>query len=231
MGRVVLISDVQAPLGEQLVRRYLAEGYSVAATRSSQGARESALVSENEGFLLTDWNRKSLISTKNVLLAVLNRFDRIDETLVLESPAPERSLLQELSYDAIERAVDSWIKGTLFLIKGVLELYGKGGGLLGLINHVQQEYGTAFPPLEAALRGSFKAAAQALFASNTQKDVYINGFEFYCSQEAQAKEFAEFIFTTMKERGGRTSGRWFRYQPKAGFLSPLLGWKSPGSRK
>ena|SRR3972149_622102 len=70
MGRVVLVSDVQTPLGEELARRYLAEGASVAVTRSNQQSRESPLVSESDGFLLTDWNRRSPISTRNVLLSV-----------------------------------------------------------------------------------------------------------------------------------------------------------------
>ena len=83
MGRVVLVSDVQTPLGEELARRYLAEGASVAVTRSNQEARESPLVSESDGFLLTDWNRRSPISTRNVLLSVANRFGRIDEAVLL----------------------------------------------------------------------------------------------------------------------------------------------------
>jgi NAD(P)-dependent dehydrogenase (short-subunit alcohol dehydrogenase family) len=219
MGRVVFVSDVQTLLGEELVRRYLAEGASVAATRSNQEARESPLVSENDGFLLTDWNRRSVISSRNVLLTVLNRYGRIDEAVIMQAPAVERSLLHETAYELIERAVDAWIKGTLFMIKGVLEAFGRGGGgLLALVHHVPQEAGTDFPPLEAALRGAFKSAAQSLFATNSQAGVRINGFESFSSQ---AREFAEFIVQTMQERGGRTSGKWFRYQPRGGFLAPL----------
>ena len=219
MGRVVFVSDVQTLLGEELVRRYLAEGASVAATRSNLEARESPLVSENDGFLLTDWNRRSPISSRNVLLTVLNRYGRIDEAVILQTPAVERSLLHETAYELIERAVDTWIKGTLFLIKGVLEAFSRsGGGSLALVHHVPQEAGSDFPPLEAALRGSFKSAAQSLFATNSQAGVSINGFESFSTQ---AREFAEFIVQTMQERGGRASGKWFRYQPKTRFLSPL----------
>jgi len=219
MGRIVFVSDVQTPLGEELVRRYLAEGSSVAATRSNLEARESPLVSENDGFLLTDWNRRSPISSRNVLLTVLNRYGRIDEAVILQTPAVERSLLHEAGYELIERAVDTWIKGTLFLIKGVLEAFSRsGGGALALVHHVPQEAGSDFPPLEAALRGAFKSAAQSLFATSSQAGVSINGFESFSTP---AREFAEFIVQTMQERGGRASGKWFRYQPKGRFLSPL----------
>lgn len=219
MARIVFVSDVQTPLGEELVRRYLAAGASVAATRSNQETKESPLVSENDGFLLTDWNRRSPISTRNVMLSVLNRYGRVDEAVILQAPMVERGLLHETPYELIDRAVDVWIKGTLFLIKAMLESFGRsGGGSLVLVHHVPQEAGTDFPPLEAALRGAFKSAAQSLFASNSQAGVRINGFESYSTQ---AREFAEFIVQTMQERGGRSSGKWFRYQPKGGFLSPL----------
>jgi len=109
---VVLITDAQTPLGESLVRVYLARGYSVAATRSNQQTVESPLVSKSEDLLLVDWSRRSPISTRNVLLSALNRYQRIDETVVVLSPSLERGLLHELSYETVERAVDSWIKGT-----------------------------------------------------------------------------------------------------------------------
>ena len=128
MGRVVLISDVQTPLGEELARRYLAEGASVAVTRSNQQSREAPLVSESDGFLLTDWNRRSPISARNVLLAVANRFGRIDEAVVVQWPFVEARLLPETSYESMERAVDAWLKGPLFLVKGLLEVFARNGG-------------------------------------------------------------------------------------------------------
>jgi hypothetical protein len=109
MGRVVLVSDVQTPLGEESARRYLAEGASVAVTRFNQQSRESPLVSESDGFLLTDWNRRSPISTRNVLLSGANRFGRINEAVVLHCPAVEASLLSETSYESIERELCSII--------------------------------------------------------------------------------------------------------------------------
>jgi len=224
MERVVLISDVQTPLGEELARRYLAVGARVAATRSNQDARESPLVSESDGFLLTDWNRRSAISARNVLLAVLNRFGRIDEAVVLGTPAPERRQLHELAFDSIERGVDTWVKGSLFLVKGVLETFGKnGGGRLALVHHALEEAGTALPPLEASLRGAFRAMTQSLLDTHSQPEVFIHGFESFSTQ---ARDYAGFIVETMTERGGRAAGKWFRFQPKGGFLAPLRGWKN-----
>jgi NAD(P)-dependent dehydrogenase (short-subunit alcohol dehydrogenase family) len=219
MNRVALITDAQTPLADQLIRRYLSEGYSVAATRSHQVRIDTPLVAEDEDLLLIEWNRSSPISVKNVLLTALNRFDGIDETLLLFTPELEQKLLQETSAETMDRAVDTWIKGALFLMKAVLELYAqKQGGCLALINHLPQEEGTVLPPLESALRGGFTAAAGAVFASNSQRNVFINGFK---SRTQKIEEFADFIFDTMKNRGTRVSGKWFRFPPRPGILSAL----------
>ena len=219
MNRTVLITDAQTPLADQLIRRYLSEGFSVAATRSHKVRIHTPLISEDEDLLLIEWNRTSPISAKNVLLAALNRFDRIDETLLLFTPELEQKLLQETSAETVDRAVDTWIKGSLFLMKAVLELYTqKQGGCLALVNHLPQEEGTVLPPLEGALRGGFTAAAGAVFASNSQRNVFINGFE---SHSQKIEDLADFIFDTIKTRGTRVSGKWFRFPTRSGFLSAL----------
>jgi NAD(P)-dependent dehydrogenase (short-subunit alcohol dehydrogenase family) len=217
MKRVALITDASTPVGDQLVRRYLSEGYGVAATCSGQARINTPLVSEEEDLLVIEWNRKSPISAKNVLLTALNRFDRIDQTLLLLTPELEQKLLQETATEMIERAVDAWIKGSLFLIKAVLILYGqKQEGSLALINHVPRVATAVPPPLESALRGSFRATAEAIFAGIGQQNVFINGFE---SHSTKIEDLADFIFDTMNGKGIRTTGKWYRFPPRSKILS------------
>jgi NAD(P)-dependent dehydrogenase (short-subunit alcohol dehydrogenase family) len=225
MGRVVLVSDVQTPLGEELARRYLAEGASVAVTRSNQQSRESPLAPA-AGFLLTDWNRRSPISTRNVLLSVVNRFGRIDEAVVLQCPAVEANLLSETTYESIERAVDAWLKGTLFLVKGLLETLAPRGRL-ALVHYAPQrnspllrQAGAVLPPLEAALRGAFKALTQSLMDTGGPKGLPVHGIESFSTP---ARDFADFIVETLSARGDKPSGKWLRFQPRGGLLAPLRG--------
>ena len=220
MGRVVLVSDVQTPLGEELARRYLAEGASVAVTRSNQHSRESPLAPA-AGFLLTDWNRRSPISARNVLLAVANRFGRIDEAVVVQWPFVEAKLLPETSYESMERAVDAWLKGPLFLVKGLLEAFARnGGGRLALVDYAPREAVAGRPPLEAALRGAFKALAQSLMETGGPSGVTVHCFE---SVETLARDFAGFIVETLASRGDKPAGKWLRFQPGRGLLSSLRG--------
>ena len=216
MKRVALITDASTPLGDQLVRRYLSEGYSVAATCSGQARIETPLVSEEEDLLVVEWNRTSPVSAKNVVLSTRNRFDKIDETLLLLTPELERKLLQETATETIDRAVDAWVKGSLFLMKAVLQLYGqKQEGLLALINHQPQATSAVPPALESALRGGFRAAAEAIFAGIGQPNVFINGFD---SHSTKIEELADFIFDTMKTRTVRATGKWHRFPPRSGIL-------------
>lgn len=203
------------------MRRYLSEGYSVAATRSNQRRIDTPLVSEGEELFVIDWNRNSPISAKNVLLAAVNRFDRIDETLLLCTPELEQKLLQETSTETIDRAVDAWIKGSLFLVKAVLELYGqKQGGYLALIDYDPREETAIAPALDSALRGGFTAGAEAMFAGSGQQNVFINGFE---SRTRQVEELADFIFDTMQNRASRATGKWYRFPPRPGIFSAFSG--------
>ena len=221
MKHVALITDASSTLGDQLIRRYLSEGFSVVATCSGGAAIDTPVVSEDEDLLVVEWNRKSPISAKNVLLTGLNRFDRIDQTLLLLTPELEQKLLQETAAETIDRAVDVWIKGSLFMIKTILVLYGqKQEGLLALINHTPQAARTVPPPLESALRGGFRATAEAIFAGVGQPNVFVTGFE---SNSAKIEELADFIFDTMNGRGIRTAGKWHRFPPRSGILSALKG--------
>jgi NAD(P)-dependent dehydrogenase (short-subunit alcohol dehydrogenase family) len=228
MGRIVLVSDVQTPLGEELARRYLAEGASVAVTRSNRQSRESPMVSESDGFLLTDWNRRSPISARNVLLSVTNRFGRLDEAVVLHDPTVKPALIPDTAYETIERAVDSWLKGTLFLVKGLLEILAQtGAGRLALVEYaprgvspLSRQAVASRPPLEAALRGAFRALVQSLLETGGPKGVTVNAFE---SVATLARDFAGFIVETLMARGDKPAGKWLRFQPRSGLLAPLRG--------
>jgi NADP-dependent 3-hydroxy acid dehydrogenase YdfG len=222
MKQVALVTDASTPLGDQLVRRYLSEGFGVIATSSGAATVDTPLVSEEEDLLLVEWNRKSPISAKNVLLTGRNRFDRIDQTLLLLAPELEQKLLQETAAETIDRAVDDWIKGSLYMIRVILRLYAeKQEGLLALINHMPQAARAVPPPLESALRGGFRATAEAIFAGVGQQNVFITGFE---STSTKIEELADFIFDTMNGKGIRIAGKWHRFPPRSGILSAL----SPG---
>jgi NAD(P)-dependent dehydrogenase (short-subunit alcohol dehydrogenase family) len=213
MKRVVLITDTQTELGGELVRLYLHKGYAVAAAVAE--GKSPAGVPEGE-FFSVEWKRRSALSTRNLMLRVLTRFDTLDEAILLSSPSLERTLLQEVTSQTIDAAVDDYIKGALFLSREILELFRKRGqGRLSLVNYAQTR--PLFPPLEAVLRGGFQALAASLFASQSGGNTTIAGFESYSPRYG---EFAAFIVSTWESRGAKMSGKWFRHPVSARLFPP-----------
>jgi NAD(P)-dependent dehydrogenase (short-subunit alcohol dehydrogenase family) len=211
MKRVVLITDCESELGAELVRLYLQRGYAVAA---AVGEGKTCAGNPDGELYSVEWKRRSALSTRNLMLRALTRFDTIDEALLLSCPSLERTLLQEVSGQAIDTAVDDWLKGALFLSREILDLFRKSGrGRLSLVNYAQTA--PLFPPLEAVLRGGFQALATSLFASQSGRGIAIAGFESYTPRH---NEFAAFIVSTWETRAAKMSGKWFRYPAGARLL-------------
>ena len=236
MSRVVLITDTQTGLGEELVKNFRSSGYRLVAvstgavvtealatetlatetvgTEETEGPLEGSI---EEDMISIRWHRSSPVSARNVLLNLRDSFDRLDEALLLHSPRLDRNLLQENSPAAIEQAVDNWIKGSLFMVKEILGLYKEqDSGVLNLVSYCPRNE-SAFPPLEGTIRGGFHALAESLFAGNGSADMVINGFESYAPDPSA---YADYIFNKLTERKNRSSGKWFRFQVP---ISRLLG--------
>lgn len=219
MSRIVLITDIDTPLGFDLSKTFLEQGNTVIGTVTALGKESNFKALSSSSFTLRRWQRSSPLSTKNLLLSIINDFNKLDEALLLQPPSLPAKLLHEVTTAEIEQGVDFWIKGNLFLLKEILDIFSKGnGGVLALINYSPKDSTGILPPLESTLRGGFQALAKSLFSSYSREDLYINGFE---SNTAQSGDFAHFIQQTLHERGRRVRGRWFRFQAKSGLLSPF----------
>jgi hypothetical protein len=160
-----------------------------------------------EALSVEKWNRSSPISAKSMFLKALNRFETLDEVLLLGDPPLSIPPLDEVSYEMIERTVDCWIKGNLFLLKNVIGGYLEAnGGTLALVNTRFHETPT---PLEEAIQRSFMGLTRSLLTAYSDRGINIVAFE---STENHARDFAGYIYRNLTDKGGRTSGRWLRYK-------------------
>jgi len=219
MSRIVLITDIDTPLGLDLSKTFLEQGDRVVGTFTAPDNESNLKALNSSSFTIRRWQRSSSLSAKNLLLSIINDFNNLDEALLLQPPSLPAKLLHEVTTAEIEQGVDFWIKGNLFLLKEILDIFNRGrGGVLALINYSPKDSTGILPPLESVLRGSFQALAKSLFSSYSQEHLYINGFE---SNTAESRDFADFIRQTLRDRGRRVSGRWFRFQAKSGLFSPF----------
>jgi NAD(P)-dependent dehydrogenase (short-subunit alcohol dehydrogenase family) len=220
MGKAVLVTEGDSPLGAALVRLFRAKGFSVATTTpaGADGAEQRAM-RESEDARVIPWNRRSPLSARNVLLSSLNAFEVLDEVFILEAPCPSANALPEAASAEIERSFDE-AKGPVFLAREVLSYFPRRRrGLLALVSFPSAGSENA---VQAAMREGFRGFASSLMAGQNGTGLIVNGFQ---SSGAGVDEFAEFIDHTLEEKARKISGHWFVCQPR-GFLQGVFPRKA-----
>ena len=219
MSEVVLITDVDTPLGGALAKLYRDDGFQVVGTNQGSEhsiANETEQESTKEGFSSIRWNRKSAVSARNVLLSCMNNFGRLDHAIIVESPDGARRLLHESALSEIDSAVDAWIKGSLFLAREIIGYFlRKKKGVLLFVSYSTQVSSEALPPLESSIRGCIQGLVQSLFSSYQTDGVVVGAFE---SDSPGTEEFAKYIRKTVRDKADRVFGKWHRYQGKQGLF-------------
>jgi len=222
MARTVLVADADSSTGKSLIHLLLDAGQNVIATTAF---REEATKPEdirNTPYLSIHWNKRSPLSARNILLQGLNRFESIDEAIITLSPGKENQPFHEAKGADIEAKVDDSVKGTLFLLRELVNYFAqRKTGVVALA--ACTEGSDVLPPLEAFCFGSFRALGDSLFAFYQNEPVLFYGFECYGSG---MDEFAEFILRTLRDRGRKNAGKWMKFQDRGGFLSSFTQGKA-----
>jgi len=217
MGKAVLVTEGDSPLGAVLVRLFRAKGYSVVTTTPNGGeGAGQRVIREDDAQLIVPWNRRSPLSARNVLLATLNAVEALDEVLILQAPCPSANALPEAASAEIERSFDE-AKGPVFLAREVLSYFPpRRRGLLAMVSFPSAGSDTA---VQAAMREGFRGFASSLMTGQNGTGIIVNGFQ---SSGASVEEFADFIDRTLEEKARKISGHWFVCQPRGGFLQGVF---------
>ena len=243
MEKVVLITDADTPLGYEIAKKYIASGIRLIAASGSDEKIESFSSMGSEMYLQVKWSRRSPISARNLILAGLNHFKRIDDAVILQTPyaglyrgsgketgksapavSPEdtvrtagagRRRFSDIQFADIESVLDTWVKGNLFLIKE-LTRYRTG--------RMEEEMGSGIALVQySEVNVSDFTPLEALILNGFESfiktvsgaDVRINGFS---SANTVITEYADFIFRTLQEKSVRFNGRIFRFQSRQGLF-------------
>jgi len=220
-GKCVFITDLDTGLGAELAGLYLQAEWRVFGTVSSASEDEEDRIASKLGKLKQSagealqtglWNRHSPVSAKNMLLQARSRLEPISTFIVMGNPVDLSSsaLIQEVRL--LDRGVDNWVKGSLFLIREILRvLLEQESGRLALIcwNRGHPE-----SLLEEAVRQAFLGAAQSLLQRSGE--LAVNAFE---SDSASARDFAAYVFRNLSDRADKLSGKLMHFGK--GFLAGL----------
>lgn len=214
MKKSVLIAGKSSNLLEELANSYLTAGCNVAISSEEEEEREPEA---SEALLRFRLNRRSPLSNRSFILKTASHFGGIDEAVVVFSSEGENRPLHELPAASIESPIDNSVKGVFFILKELFSyFYKNGSGTLALVSYT---YGLdALTPVDAAVHGSFGGVAESLFTYYKNEPININGFE---SSSGEMRDFADFIRTTMQEKGAKSHGRWFRFADRGGLFGAL----------
>ena len=214
MAETVLIAPADSPLGTALVEQATEQGLQVIAavrpeealskkdtTGTDSNSEESARV------LKLPWNRRSLLSARNLLLEGLNAFEDIEKAIILHIAEADAKPLHELPPVSIETVVDSRIKSPLFLIKALIQYYlRRKEGILAFA--LYEPASVPLTALAASASAGFKALVASLLGIYQNEDFTING---YTSHSEEPEGYATFILHSLTGRAKQTTGKWFRH--------------------
>lgn len=207
MERTLLITGRQSPLTDDLLQEALSRSFSVLATFDPALGEPEVPDGFGDDLVYVEWNRRSPISARSVLLQAENAAGSLEEIFVVYSSEGVTAPFHETQASRIEEVVDGGVKGYLFLLREALSHALRRGG--GGVNIVVQDSGSELlPPLEAATSGAFLAAARSLMTFYEEEAVQVRGFQ---SGSAEGREFAKFILDTIRDKGEKAAGRWNKF--------------------
>lgn len=207
MKHKILITGLDSRLKTKLVELFLANGSVVAVSVSNHTKQINT--KKNNLFELP-WNSRSSLSSKNIILDCHNKLNGFEDALALLSLEHNNKSIHEISSTDIENAVDSSLKGNLFILKEmILYFQKKESGNISLIHNIDQN--EIHAPLYAVGSGGLAALTRSLFASYQNENFYINSFT---TNSVEIDEYAEFIFRNIIEKGKSVHGKKYKFQDR-----------------
>lgn len=232
MTRGILIAGNEAPLtnafAAEAAKRLDALAVALAPSRFAEVLRENSepppgprAVPPAEGSALIPlaWNPAGSVSARSLVVAAENRLGRLDEAILVCTPASFRKRADELAPAEIDCLVDDQIKGWFFLVRELTLLFrSRKSGSLSLV--LSEAGGLAGKDESVDLVGpsvaaSFRALAQGLLAASFAEPYRVLGFS--SSEAGEDGPFAAFAFKIMDEGSRRDAGKWHKYG-KLGFF-------------
>lgn len=215
MEQTFLIAGNQAKLNSDIAQEILSQGHRAFVTLEPETESPSIPAGLESNLHYVEWNRRSPISARFVLLQAINKEIDIDHAILLLTPRNVKEAIHELASAAVEEKVDFDIKGYLFLLKELINYFLKRKA--GSISFVVQNTGPdVLPPCDALLQGSFYGLAESMFSFYENECFALRGVETRLSSNRQ---IAEYLIQLITENAPRSRGKWIKYTGKNGLFS------------
>jgi hypothetical protein len=166
-----------------------------------------------------DWNPGSPVSARTLVIAAENRFDQIDEAILVCDPPSVRYAAADLTLTDIEILVNDDIKGWLFLVKELAAVFReRKKGTLALVYSETSGAGgkdDVVDLLGPVALAAFRSLARGLLDSSFNEPYLTLGFSG--ADAGDEAGFAAFVFKQLEEGNRRSNGKLYKYG-KLGFF-------------
>jgi len=198
MGKTILVTGKEGFLGNEIAQHFLNQGCQVAA--SVPPRKESyPSVDQDRRLLQFPWSRRSVVAAKNFVLQTLLEFETLDEAWVVVTPERESFGLAELAPLAVDEGLDNAVKGTLYLIRELLQRQGTHPGLVLRFVFFDEDPAT-LPPLAALHYQGLKGTVSALLAQARKKNQPVWAYE---TLVPRVEEYLAYVLTSKTPQPGR----------------------------
>jgi hypothetical protein len=215
MEQSILIAGNQAKLISDIAQEALSQKQRVLATFEPEVDGPAIPGGLEDTLHYVEWNRRSPISSRFVILEALNKQIELDHAILVFAPRNEKIMIQDLPSSTIEEKFDFDAKGYLFLLKELINYFMKRRK--GSISFVIQNTGPdILPPVEAMLLGSFYNLAESMFQLYENEPLILRGIE---SKIATNRQVAEYILQTIAEDLPKNRNKWLKYNGKTGLFA------------
>lgn len=207
MKQKILITGLDSELKTKLTRLFLDGNYKVAVSVNTKNKKNK---SGNSNFIEIPWNNRSPLSAKDLILECQNRMGGFDNALTIFTSKQSNKPIHEISSAEIESAIDSSLKGNIFILKEIILYFQKiGTGNIALIHDIEQS--EILAPLYAVESGGLSTLARSLFISYQNEKLSINSYRSY---SGEIPDYAEYIFKNITENKKPVHGKNFKFQSK-----------------
>lgn len=215
MAKTFLVTGTPSKLTVDMAHECLAAKHNVMLTIEPGTEAPAIPAGLEENLHYVEWNRRSPISARFVLLQALNQGIAIDHAVVVWTPRLDRTVFHEDNAAVIEERIDYDIKGFLFMVKELLLHFQKQGS--GTITFVVQNTGPdVLSPGDALSLKGLDGLVESLFTYYSREAFALRGVQ---TRVAQNRQVAEFVLGLVTEDTAKTRGKWNRYTGKSGIFN------------
>lgn len=216
MGKTILVTGKEGFLGNEISQHFLNQDCRVVA--SVPPRKDTFPKLDPEGKLLqVPWNRRSPVAAKNFLLQAIQHFDSLDEAWLVITPEREAFVLAELAPLALDEGIDGVLKGTLYLVRELLQYQATHPSLV-LHFVFYDEEPAALPPLAAVEYQGLKGLVSSLLLQSRKRHLPVWAYE---ALVPRTEEYLRYLLS------GKTNepGRWNLFGEKKTLMNTLFNRK------